>query len=94
MSKGCIIEKNLKVDLSELKIVRLVCDMANCGGVAEMPTDRLQGLTGQVLCPSCSQPFIVKAIGSIDGLKALGMSLQNLIGDSGFSVEFVVPTPD
>lgn len=93
MKNGCIVEKSIKIELAELAIIRLVCNRTDCGGVAEMPVARLSGLTGQVLCPSCNQAFPVKSIGSIGGLKALGVSLANLIGDPSFSVEFAVPDP-
>lgn len=87
-------ETNVKIPLDELTTVRLVCKRKSCGGVVEMPTSRLQALIGPPLCPSCQQPFVVKQVGSVGGLQALGMSLQNLIGGLDFSVEFVVPMPN
>lgn len=66
-----IMQKSLRVSLTELTTIRLVCHRADCGGVAEMPTDRLAGLTGGVACPSCGHTLTPKAIGSIGGFKAL-----------------------
>lgn len=91
MESRCIVEKTLKIPLAELKTVGLVCNRADCGGVAEMPTDRLDGLTGGVMCPSCGHPLTPKSIGSLGGSKALGLVLKSLAGESGFSVEFVLP---
>src|SRR5436853_624933 len=56
-------EKILKVSLSELETVRLVCKRENCGGVAEIPTARLEALVGSVQCPSCGQGFAIPQIG-------------------------------
>lgn len=93
MTNRCSMEKTLKVPLSELRTVRLVCNRADCGGVAELPTDRLDGLTGAVSCPSCGHALTPRTIGSISGLKALGMTLKSLAGEPGFSVEFVLLAP-
>lgn len=93
MTERCSMESILRVPLAALNTVRLVCDRTDCGGVVEMPTDRLDALTGAVSCPSCGHALTPRAIGSIGGLKALGMTLKSLAGETGFSVEFVLPTP-
>jgi hypothetical protein len=87
------VKQPLRVPFGEIKVVRLVCKRENCGGVAEIPVTRLEALVGATLCPSCGQAFPVKALGGIAGLKALGISLTNLVGEQHFMVEFVVPDP-
>ncbi len=83
-------EKILNLPLEDLGIIRLVCQQNDCGGIAEMPVSRLEALTGGILCPSCSRPFDVKQVGSIGGLKAVGISLSNLLNNANFKVEFVI----
>jgi len=83
-------ENILKIPLRELETIRLVCQRENCGGVAEIPARRLEALVGQVQCPSCSQPFSIKHVGNISGLKALGMAVKNLTDENDFSVEFLL----
>jgi hypothetical protein len=92
-----VAEKILKIPLSELATIRLICKRQNCGGVAEIPVSRLVALVGQVTCPSCNQAFSVPVIGGpggLGGLKALGKSLENLAPTADMMVEFVVPAPD
>lgn len=95
MSKTTM-KKNITIPVDELQTIRLVCKRPNCGGVAEIPTSRLADVVGQVECPSCHQAFVVKQVGGngIGGLKALGVSLDNLIGTQDYEVEFVVSAPE
>ena len=86
-------EKIIKVPLDELQTIRFICKRQGCGGVVEFPTARLTGPVG-LTCPSCNQPFPVSQIGSIGGLRALGMAITNLTGNNDFEVEFVVPDPN
>lgn len=96
MTVKCSMKTTITIPVDELQTIRLVCKRANCGGVAEIPTSRLAGLVGQVECPSCHLAFVVKQIGGdgIGGLKALGVSLDNLIGTQDYEVEFVVPAAE
>jgi hypothetical protein len=93
MVNECNMEKILRVPLAELQTIRLVCKRENCGGVAEMPTTRLEALVGEVLCPSCGKPMAPKSVGAVAGFKALGMSLRNIEDQASFAVEFVIRIP-
>ncbi len=87
-------EKILRIPIGELEVVRLVCSNQNCGGVAEIPVERLEALVGAVLCPSCGHGFPIKNVGAVGGLKALGMSMRNFTDQEQFILEFVVPDPN
>ena len=94
-----VAEKILKIPLSELATIRLVCKRQNCGGVAEIPVSRLRNSPSldKWTCPSCNQAFSVPVIGGpggLGGLNALGKSLNNLARTADMTVEFVVPAPE
>ena len=92
MAVGLLMEKTITIQLAELKTIRFVC--AACGGVAEIPTERLTSLTRQPRCPACAEQFDTDAPGpTIADLKSLGTAMQKLIGRQGYSVEFVLPAP-
>lgn len=87
-------EAILRIPLTELQTIRLVCKRDNCGGVAEIPTMRLDAIVGQVRCPSCGQTFNAKQVGSMNALKGLGLVIKSLATEEGFAVEFVVPSTE
>ncbi len=62
-----------------------------CGGVIEFPSDRLEAILPEVLCPSCSKPIVIPNVGAIRGLKALGMVLATLAQLNGCEFRFVLP---
>jgi hypothetical protein len=43
--------------LKELKAVRLMCKNANCGGVIEVPVDKIENLAEELWCPACQSPI-------------------------------------
>jgi len=87
-------QKIIKIPLGELRTVRFVCVRQNCGGVAEIPVERLGSLPGAVQCPSCNTAFKFKPVGAVDALKGLGMVLASISDGEGVSVEFLIDDPD
>jgi uncharacterized protein YbaR (Trm112 family) len=91
-----VMEKKLTISLDEIKTIRVVCKVADCGGVIEMPANRLEALTGMLVCPSCARNFPLRqliALGGSNPLRALGVALRELSCDPEFSVEVVLPAP-
>ena len=96
-------EKLLKILLSELNTVRLVCqgkrqDGAPCGATIEMPLDRLDSAFAmRCACQFCGTPF---AVSSPDGtakspFPELVAAFRNLNAISrNVRVEFVLPDKD
>lgn len=86
-------EKIIKIPVSELSSVRLICQHKDCGGVAEIPSRRLEALTGEnIPCPSCGRAFKLNKVADVGGLKALGMMLTAL-NSSESRLEFVISNP-
>lgn len=79
-------EHLLKFLLSELKTVRIHCRAACCGGVAEIPIDRLGQPIG---CPLCRTVWMDASKQPL--LKGLGNAVAALGNASEVSVEFVLP---
>ncbi len=79
-----------RIPLKKIQLIRLSCQRENCGGVAEIPTSRLEALVGEIQCPSCGRPYHINQVGSIGGLKALGMALRNLVNVEHLGTEFVI----
>ena len=78
-------ERVLKILLSELKTVRLVC--AKCGGTAEMTVVQLGG-RNNVACPVCNTVYQ-----SLSQLISLARSIEFLRQQQELQLEFVIPDP-
>jgi hypothetical protein len=81
------------VPLSDLTTVRLTCKQNNCGGVAEMPTERLADNTF-FKCPLCGADLrrSTKMNTADDPLSLLARAIKE-VGSMGnqLDVEFVIP---
>ena len=77
----------LKVSLSELKTVRIVCQ---CGkGIVELPIDRLHtALHAAGKCRFCDQQLVMPGQ---DPFAALGAAIENLQKLPNVEVHFVIP---
>ena len=82
-------ETVLKFLLSELKTVRIHCLTPGCGGIAEVPVDRLGQSIG---CPLCRTVWLDK--GQQPLLRGLAAAMAAMSGASEISVEFVLPQKD
>jgi hypothetical protein len=83
-------ERVLKVFLSELAQVRIVCA---CGVVTEMKLDKLVGAT-DLKCPSCGAVFQspkTSELESASSLAKLAKSIAAIQSVSTFQIEFVLP---
>ncbi len=81
-------EHVLKVELRELRTVRLVCLHKGCkGGVIELAVAALEELQ-EVECPVCGNDI------ASGHLASLGKAVEGLIGHKHVRVEFVVPMKD
>jgi hypothetical protein len=90
-------EKVLKLLLSELEKLRIVC--RKCGAAMEIPIDRL-GNAGEVFCPGCpsGQPTSSNPTGKTvlrsakgDELLNLATAIMKLKQAKDVEIEFVVP---
>lgn len=78
-------ETVLKILLSELAIVRIFCLSSTCGGVLEMPIERLENLDPKAECPMC------KAFLRFDSnyLKLIGQAIREA-KEAKREIEFVI----
>jgi hypothetical protein len=86
-------ERQLKFFLSELQVVRVLCQGRNgvgCAGVVELPIDRLAERYRDQKCPLCGADI---PNSSPNYLEMLGNALVGLRGNRGLKLEFVLPDP-
>jgi len=84
-------ETTLKVQLSELHTVRILCRRNACAGVVELPISRLGMLQG-TRCPVCHNPF-----SSEETHPGIFVDLGNILdrlSRQGFALEFPVRLDD
>jgi hypothetical protein len=76
--------------IGDLKIVRVICRKNECGGVIEVPVDKLAGAT-LFECPICRQVIHPH---NTNPLIPLGKAINDLSNEAfrkEFDVEFVLP---
>jgi len=79
-------ERILKILLSELKTVRLLCQAKGCQGITELPVSKLKkGMT----CPLCREEFDASGFYALHEL-ATAFRLLDSVKDH-VQLEFVVP---
>jgi hypothetical protein len=83
-------EKVLRIPLNEIHVLRFLCRREGCGGVLEIPVDRLESLTNKLACQSCGHELAIKDVGTVRGLRAFGLAWKNLANGDGFGTELVV----
>jgi hypothetical protein len=79
--------------LSEITTVRVHCRNSVCGGVVEVPVEKLASVFAQPDCPICHRAFGTSGVGG-QTLPLLGQIVQELqkIKDK-VEIEFVLPAP-
>lgn len=88
-------ETTLKVQLKELTTVRIVCRNKGCGGILEIPIEKLTTLSkdGSFQCPMCEQNLMTNL--SPDPLVMFGLMIQKLSAlNQYFSLEFPIRDDD
>lgn len=84
-------ETILRIKLSELKTIRIVCK--KCGTVVEFPTERAgaryKGWNGE--CRDCKTPFVSSKTPEFEGFAALSAAFENLTNVADMEVEFIIP---
>jgi len=81
-------ERLFKINLDELETIRLVCQVNQCGGVAELSLGQLAAKTSPT-CPACGGSFI-----NDHRLphQALAKAIEQIRGqNASVRVEFVLP---
>jgi hypothetical protein len=87
-------ETTLKVQLSELTTLRIICRNNGCGGVIEIPTAKLINLSRihSPKCPLCQHDLLASGY---DTFVDLGMMIDRIKAlDHTFSLEFPVHLDD
>lgn len=78
------------VALSELKTVRITCNIGQCGASVEVRLDQMKQGTGRLRCPVCGQEF-VQLYGNEDPFADLAKAASMLLTmQKNFHVEFPV----
>ncbi len=88
-------EKMLRIDLTELKTVRVRCKQCN-HGVIEVPIDRLDKVLNYGECKFCNTRLLPKRPGGSQGdaLNDLRLAVAELERvKSDISIEFEIPAP-
>jgi hypothetical protein len=81
-------EKMIRVKLSELATIRIVCKKATCGGISEVPIAEVERLIGGK-CRHCEQSL---RVGNEDALASLAEAIKNLTAiKNKVEVEFEIP---
>ena len=92
---GSMTETTLKIQLKEFAAVRVVCRKNDCGGIIELPVDRLSNLAkgNFTKCPLCKEDIVPPV--QFDPLVELGLLIQRLNDlEPSFSLEFPVRIQD
>lgn len=85
-------EHLLKIMLSELATVRVLCKSSTCGAVIEMPLADMPRMLALGECPVCHASFRVPSSSGPDLLAALARSIQAVQAASGrVEIQFVIP---
>lgn len=78
--------------IGELRTIRLICKVKNCGAVSEFGIDRLVKAP-MLRCPCCKAEYANAS--ADDPLVMLGKALQELSRDTeNLDVEFVLPVKE
>lgn len=85
-------ETTLKIQLSELTVVRICCRKRDCAGVIEVPVSGLVNLErNTTMCPMCKGKMISSANVTSEPFQELGKVLDRLTLMQGqFSLEFPI----
>ena len=75
--------------LRELTVIRILCKKEGCGGIVEMPTEKLKGRQ-DIWCPLCRTEFNVLSDGH-SAFASLGQSIGDLTRMKDCDLEFVIP---
>lgn len=93
-------ETTIRVLLSELETIRIICRIHNCGGVSELSLDKLRKTDrDRIDCPQCgatlielTRPDRSKPDQPLVALAELIVKLKSLT--AAYSVEFPIHVPD
>jgi hypothetical protein len=91
MKRTAMVEHILKINVSELQVVRLTC--RQCKATAEMKIDALTDRTTKCTCPFCQKPYLYggdRAGGT--PFEELRQSLKSVREANNLDMEFVIPT--
>lgn len=89
-------EQLFKFLLSEITVIRVHCRNSRCGGIVEVPIEKLASMFGPCACPLCNQPFDTGTFsrdGSLFHVFAKSIERLKQIKDN-VEIEFVFPVHD
>ena len=90
MGNAIMVEHIMKINVSELLVVRLTCK--RCKTTAEMKIDALTDRTKDCRCPFCENPYLAGgAVPTGTPFEKLRESLRHLREANNLDMEFVVP---
>lgn len=78
--------------LSELQVMRLVCQREDCGGVMEFRIDRADDRLKRPSCPLCKTTLVQEDVGYTNALGRLVDEIRKLaVLTPTVQIEFVLP---
>jgi hypothetical protein len=87
--------KSLKIPLTELTTLRLICKNPGCNAILETTLENLHRLFKDFECPLCNTKFGYAKKGGPDPLKGLAHAVLELLNiQDKAAFEFVVPSKD
>ena len=93
--EGAMSERLFKFLLSELKTIRVHCQVPGCGVVIEVPVDQLDQKFGTMRCPVCQQQLYAPTERGENPFVSLASAMRLFRSDATRAqIEFVLPDGD